>query len=108
MAVPVTVALADGDSDHERARVALEGGNIAPLSLILERVERLYEGRVIEVELEDEDDEGDPDAAPGYIYEIKQLTPQGNVLKLEMDASTMKLLRVKGRGAERAKKEQDQ
>ncbi|NQV48471.1 MAG: PepSY domain-containing protein [Rhodospirillaceae bacterium] len=99
---------ADGDSDHERARMALESGNIVPLALILERVESLYEGKIIEVELEGEDDDGDPDAIGGYIYEIKLLTPQGNVLKLEMDASTLELLRVKGYGAERAIKEQSQ
>lgn len=108
-------AAADGDSDHERARAAVESGDIVPLALILERVESLYEGSIIEVELEDEEDEGlefDDDAMPdgeifvkGFIYEIKLLTPQGNLLKLKLDARTAALIQVKGHGEKLARKQ---
>jgi uncharacterized membrane protein YkoI len=39
-------------SDHDRARQALEAGEVLPLRTILERVEREYPGQVLEVELE--------------------------------------------------------
>jgi len=89
-------ATADDDSDHERARQALAGGNVAPLALILEKVESLYPGKVIEVELESEGDEGEEPYVGGFLYEIKLLTPEGDVLKIHMDAATMELMRVVG------------
>jgi len=91
------------ESDHERARIAVESGNVVPLALILQRVEALYHGTVIEVELENEEDDGGEHVA-GFLYEIKLLTPQGNLLKLELDARTMAVLKVKGRGADAARK----
>jgi uncharacterized membrane protein YkoI len=100
-------SLADSDSDHVRARLAVESGAIVPLSTILEKVESLYEGSIIEVELEDEEDEGDEDAISGYIYEIKLLTPQGNLLKLKLDASTAELIKVKGHGEKQARKKME-
>mgnify|MGYP002725726515 CR=1 FL=1 len=105
-ALPLMVgaALADGDSDHERARAAVESGDVVPLALILEKVESLYEGSIIEVELEDEEDEGYEDAVSGFIYEIKLLTPQGNLLKLKLDARTAVLIQVKGHGEKEARK----
>lgn len=100
-------ALADGDSDHERARAAMESGEIVPLTVILEKVESLYEGSIIEVELEDEDDDDDEygEGFSGFIYEIKLLTPQGNLLKLEFDARTTEILKIKGHGEEKARKD---
>ncbi len=38
--------------DHDRARQALEAGEVLPLRTILDRVEREYPGQVLEVELE--------------------------------------------------------
>ena len=100
-------ALADGDSDHERARIAVESGAIVPLSNILEKVESLYEGSIIEVELENEEYKRKgkkEDSISGYIYEIKLLTPQGNLLKLKLDARTAELIKVKGHGEKQARK----
>ena len=107
-------AQADDKSDHERARMAVENGDIVALSLILEKVESIYEGSIIEVELEDEGDEGfenedDKDAGSkhfmsGFIYEIKLLTPQGNLLKLKLDARTAELIEVRGQGEKKARK----
>jgi len=106
-------AAADDVSDHERARAAVESGDVVPLALILEKVEAIYEGSIIEVELEDEGDDGDEGDEEefngahymsGFIYEIKLLTPQGNLLKLKMDARTAELIQVKGHGEEQARK----
>lgn len=103
-----TATRADSD-DQERAREAMLSGSVRPLSELLVRVEALYEGTVIEVELED-DEKGrlvGPNGAPALLYEIKLLTPQGNVVKLAFDALTLELLTVKGHDSERARKAKD-
>lgn len=108
------ITMADDISDHERARAAVESGDIVPLVNILEKVESIYEGSIIEVQLEDEGDEGfeienirelgSTHYMRGFIYEIKLLTPQGNLLKLKMDARTAELIQVRGQGEELARK----
>ncbi len=91
LALPVHPAAAD--DDHERARAALEAGQIRPLSEILAEVERRYLGRVIETELDREDGQ--------WVYEFKLLPPTGRVFKLELDAATGAVLRSKGPVQER-------
>jgi len=95
---------AAADSDHERARAAVEAGQIVPLSRALAKVESLYRGEVLEVELED-DDHGDGKGGRSFMYEIKLLTPRGDVLELKLDAKTLDVVKVEGRGAERARRE---
>lgn len=63
--------------------------DIVPLPELLVHVREEFQGRLLEVELDDEDD--------GWVYEIKLLSAQGNVLELEYDAGTMELLEVRGR-----------
>jgi hypothetical protein len=68
-----------GDSrDHDRARQAVEAGEILPLRAILERVERDGPGQVIDVGLEQE--------GGHWIYEVKVLRPDGAMVKLRLDA----------------------
>src|SRR3712207_4059571 len=92
--LPAT-ALASGDAgaresnDHERARAALQAGQVRPLADILREVERRYLGRVIETELDQEDD-------GRWVYEFRILPPTGRVFELEMDAATGDVLRTKG------------
>ena len=59
LALPLSLALLAGcgvahadEEDHERARKALQAGEVLPLKTILERVERAYPGQVMDVELE--------------------------------------------------------
>jgi uncharacterized membrane protein YkoI len=85
---------ADG-GDHERARRALEAGEVLPLRTVLDRVESEHPGQVMEVELEREDGV--------WIYEIKLLRADGALVKLEIDARDGSLRRVKERTKERAK-----
>jgi uncharacterized membrane protein YkoI len=47
-----TGAVRAGEEDHERARKALEAGEVLPLKAILQRVERAHPGQVMDVELE--------------------------------------------------------
>lgn len=79
--------------DHERARAALEAGQIRPLSDLLAEVERRFRGRVIEAELERDDGQ--------WLYEIKILPPNGRVFIVELDAATGALLRSRGPVQER-------
>lgn len=77
--------------DHDRARQALEAGEVLPLRVILERVERAYPGQVLEVELERENERG------RWQYEIKLLRSGGSLVKLKVDARDGSILGVKGR-----------
>lgn len=83
------------EGDHDRARRALEAGEIMPLSQILARVERDHPGRAVEVELERDDGR--------WIYEIKLLQDGGRLLKLEVDARDASVLKQKVRETGRAR-----
>ena len=87
VAGPVS-GLAD-ESDHERARQALEAGKVLPLGAVLDIVERDFPGQVVKVEFEEDDDE--------FIYEIRVLQSGGSILKLKIDARDGTLLGIKGR-----------
>ena len=94
-------ALAD-DADQDRARAAMLRGEVAPLSKALTAIEKSFKGDVIEVELEEEDKFG---IGPTLIYEIKLLTPEGNVLQLKVHAKTLEILDVDGNDMEKAKRD---
>lgn len=68
--------------DHERARAARSMGNYVSLQSILDDAERRESGRVVDVELDDDDHE----------YEIEILRADGVVVELEYDARTGELL----------------
>lgn len=87
-------AAAQDRRDHERARAALEAGQIRPLTDILADVERRYRGRVIEADLEHDDGQ--------WLYELKILPPNGRVFIVELDAATGQFLRGRGPIQERA------
>jgi uncharacterized membrane protein YkoI len=72
-------------SDHDRARQALQSGQVLPLAKILEKVAADVPGEVIETELEEENGR--------FVYEIKLITPTGRVMKLIYDASDASLLK---------------
>jgi uncharacterized membrane protein YkoI len=83
--------------DADRARAGVREGRYVPLASILDWLDARYHGRVIEVELEEED--GDPPT-----YEVEWLTPQGRVVEFEFDARSGELLEREGRGLEDAKR----
>ncbi|WP_051974819.1 PepSY domain-containing protein [Cupriavidus necator] len=94
--VLASVPAAHADKDADRARAAVQSGEILPLSRILETVSSQYAGDVIGVELDRDDGI--------WQYEVKLLLPGGSVAKLEYDARTAALLKAKGRGLEEARK----
>ncbi len=82
-------AAAGGSDDHERARRALQAGEILPLTEVLATLEHSHPGQILEVELENE--------RGIWIYEIKLLQEGGRVHKLEVDARSGELLRSRSR-----------
>ncbi|MDP3829276.1 MAG: PepSY domain-containing protein [Polaromonas sp.] len=75
--------------DHNRARQAVQAGQVLPLRSVLERLEREHPGQVMEVELEQEEGR--------WVYEVKLLQPQGQLVKLKLDARTAALLSAKSK-----------
>jgi uncharacterized membrane protein YkoI len=82
-------AHADRHHDHERARAALQAGEVLPLQKVLEALQRSHPGDVLEVELERE--------GGRWIYEVKLLQKGGRLLKLAVDARTAEVLRSRAR-----------
>ena len=79
-------AMADKD-DHERARQALQQGQIRPVSEILSQLKAQLGGEVIKLELDHEDGV--------YIYEFKVLAADGRVSEVHVDAATGKVIKRK-------------
>jgi uncharacterized membrane protein YkoI len=85
MALPV--ARAGDKADHEQARAAVQAGEVLPLPILLHKLQRTHPGQVLELELERDDGR--------WLYEVKLLQANGRLLKLELDASTGLVLKVK-------------
>lgn len=73
-----------GDDDHMRARAARQAGEIRPLTEIIAAVQRDNPGEIVAVELEHE--------RGRWIYEVKILTPQGEIRRLDYDARSAERL----------------
>ena len=82
-------ARASDAHDHDRARRALEAGEVIPLRNIIERVEQAHPGQIIEIELERDDGR--------WLYELKLLRADGSMAKLLVDAKDGRVLSVTGR-----------
>ena len=77
----------DGHEDHDRARQAVQSGQVRPLSEVLNGLKLSHPGQVLEVELERDDGH--------WIYEIKLLQAQGRLIKLKVNATTAEVIKVK-------------
>ncbi|MEK8033762.1 PepSY domain-containing protein [Ideonella sp. DXS29W] len=80
------------DHDHDRARAALQAGEVLPLGQVMDQVRRRYPGELLEVELERE--------RGRWIYELKLLQPGGVLVRLYVDAKTAEVLKSRARGAD--------
>jgi uncharacterized membrane protein YkoI len=85
---PTGVRAGDRDDDHERARRALEAGEVVPLDQILQEVQTHYEGTVVEVELSEEEGR--------WVYEVELVASDGRLLQLRIDAKSKELLQEDG------------
>lgn len=90
LAAPLAQA---SDQDHERARQAVQAGQVMPLPALLDKLALTHPGQVLEVELERER----YNDRETWVYEIKLLQPDGQLIKLELDAKTAEVLRSKMR-----------
>ena len=70
--------------DHDRARAALERGEVRPVSEVLATVAAEVPGDVVEVELEREQGR--------WVYELRVVAPDGRVLEVLVDAATASLI----------------
>lgn len=75
---------ADDRHDHDRARAAVQAGEVLPLRQVLEALRRTEPGEVLEVELEQD--------AGRWVYELKLLRPDGTLRRLKVDARTAAVL----------------
>lgn len=82
---PMSFALAD--DDYIEARQLQESGKILPLELILQHVRQTYPGKVLDVELENEEGR--------IIYEVEILAESGIVIEVYINAETGKILIAK-------------
>ena len=87
LAVPASA----GQSDQDRARSAVEKGQIKPLDQILSSVRQRVPGRVVGVNLR-----GGNGGQRPYVYDVRVISPQGNIRAVEVDASTAQVLSVRG------------
>lgn len=72
------------DDDHERARAAVQRGEILPLSRILDVAKADTPGRVINVELDDDDGR--------KVYEIEIIDQRGRMVEMKLDAANARIL----------------
>ncbi len=75
--------------DHDRARAAVQSGEIMALHDILARVHKHHQGRVLEVVLRDQEE-----GLHGWVYEIRMFTPEDALLVLRVDAGTATILKI--------------
>jgi hypothetical protein len=72
------VAPAHADSEQDRAREAVQAGQVMPLDKVLALVRHSWPGEVLEVELVQKHGL--------WIYDIRLLQPDGRLQKLKLDA----------------------
>lgn len=77
---------------HDQARQQVESGTIRPLGEIRGQVRRQFSGRIVGVELYENQNAG----RARWIYDVRVLTPRGDVLAVEMNAHTGQVVSVKG------------
>ncbi|NOI80881.1 hypothetical protein F0237_09400 [Vibrio tubiashii] len=83
------------EEDQDEVYDAVQKGYVRPFSEMFAAVERDLNGRIIHVELEEDDDI--------WIYELK-LNHNNNIIKVEYNAETLEMLQIKGRNIKEALK----
>lgn len=76
------------DEDQDDVYEAVQKGLIRPLSELYATIDKQLNGRVIKVELDEDDDE--------WVYELK-LVHNNNVIRVDYNATTLEIMAIKGR-----------
>lgn len=84
------------EDDLDEVQAAVAAKQISPFPELLAIIRRDFKGRVIRVELEKEDDYDDI-----WVYQLKMLDRDRNIIKAEFNAKTFQLLSIKGHRLER-------
>ncbi|MFA0088051.1 PepSY domain-containing protein [Vibrio sp. E150_011] len=90
--VPLGDARIEFDEDQDEVYEAVQDGLIRPFSELFATVENDLNGRVIKVELEEDDNE--------WTYELKLMHEQ-DVIQVEYNATTLELMEIKGHNLQR-------
>ncbi|CAH0526069.1 hypothetical protein VHP8226_01555 [Vibrio hippocampi] len=83
------------EEDQDEVYEAVQEGLIKPFSELFAKVEQDLNGRVIKVELEEDDDL--------WVYELKLLYEQ-NVINVDYNATTLEMMAIKGHNLQQALK----
>ncbi|MGR6839782.1 PepSY domain-containing protein [Aliivibrio wodanis] len=78
----------DIDEDQDEVYDAVQAGLVKPFSDLYSTVEKDFHGRIIKVELDEDDNE--------WTYELK-LVHDNNIIKVEYNAATLAITEIKGR-----------
>ena len=90
LATICTAARAQADAaDHDRARSAVEAGQIRPLQDILAEVRRQVPGRMLDARLQQNG---------RWVYKVVLLQTDGEVVAVAVDAQTAQILGAEGGG----------
>jgi uncharacterized membrane protein YkoI len=79
------------DSDQDRARAAVESGEVKPLKQILKSVRKAYKGEVLDAEL--------LDLGGFWMYRVRVLSDDGQVYDLGVDGRSGEIVDVRGGGS---------
>jgi len=79
-------AAVEGEHDHDRARRALECGEVMPLAEVLAAVRPHIKGEIVETEFEKDDGV--------WVYELKYIDARGRLVEIYVDARTGRILKV--------------
>ncbi len=90
--MPVEGAHIEIDEDQDEVFDAVQKGLIKPFSVLFATVENDLNGRIIKVELEEDDDE--------WFYELKLMHEQ-DIIKVEYNATTLELIELRGRNLQK-------
>ncbi|ELR65538.1 membrane protein [Photobacterium marinum] len=80
------------EEDHDDVMEAVEQGLIQPFSSLQAKVSKDIDARIIKVELDEDDGV--------WIYELKLIDANNNIVKVEYEAKTLSIIEIKGRGLE--------
>jgi uncharacterized membrane protein YkoI len=77
-------------TEQENARDAYQRGEIMSLEDIRRTVQRDFNGQIIGTQLRSSNN-------ADYIYKFRVLSPEGNMMTIDVDAKTSRVIDVKGR-----------
>lgn len=90
-AVLLAAVPAGADGKMDRLQAAVARGEVRPLSDLLQALAGPFPGKVVEVEIDEEED------VPGrFVYEFKVLQESGRLLEIEIEAASGAVIDVDG------------